>query len=77
MSKKPATVEDESRLDRARRPVTPSVFEWLLAALGIAGVGVGASMLQEGNTTSGVIALIVGLVLLVTFAVLLLRRKRA
>ena len=75
MAKREST-ETESRLDRARRPVSPSVPEWVMAAMGLAGVGAGISVIRDGDVAGGILALIIGVAFLAAFTVILLRRKR-
>ena len=74
MTKKDTT-EKEERLDRARKPVTFSALEWVLAAVGLAGAGCGASMIREGSAGGGAV-LAVGVVCIIAFAVILVAKKR-
>ena len=62
--------------DREYKPYTPSVFEWVLAAMGVAGLGTGASMLKEGNSAGGVTALVIGAALIVAFVIIALVKRR-
>ena len=70
------TTDRQERLDRARKPVTFSALEWVLAAVGLAGMGCGVSMIHEGNVTGGVPVLIVGAACIVGFVFILLAKKR-